>query len=224
MKVLYKVNDLGYDQCMNKKEEPKKTIMELAYLSAIEKSKLHKKLDEALEQGHQVFLNVVKVKPYIPYDGSKFCVQCGESFLPEDSPLNVYCSEKCKTERILDGNKNPFTKTSIIDKRTHLQKVQLDNRNACAYSEVHLPEDVAMYLDCLPDEPFTTEDEHYLYNCLIEELPQARYADGTIYRSELASINRSYDNLESWHTTHQAFIMPWQSRRAYRHKKAKKDY
>lgn len=224
MKVLYKVNDLGYHQCMNKKEESKKTSMELAYLSAIEKSKLHRKLDEALEQGHQVFLNVVKVKPYIPNDGSKICVNCNESFLPKDSPLNVYCSYDCQTEQHLNQNKNPFTKTSIKEKRIDLHPNTINHRTACSYDEVHLPEDVAMYLDSLPDEPFTSEDERYLYNCIIEELPQAKYADGTIYQSELPAIIRSYDQQETWHTSHQAFIMPHQSHRAYLHRKTKKDY
>jgi len=206
MKVLYKVNDLGYHQCMNKKEE------------------LHKKLDEALEKGHQVFLNVVEVKPYIPNDGSKICVNCNESFLPKDSPLNVYCSYDCQTEQHLNRCKNPFTKTSIKERRINLSPSTINHRTACSYDEVHLPDDVAMYLDSLPDEPFTSEDERYLYNCIIEELPQAKYADGTIYQSELLAIIRSYDQQETWHTSHQAFIMPHQSRRAYLNRKAKKDY
>ena len=45
MKVLYKVNDLGYDQCMNKKEERNKTSLELAYAKAVlKKEELHKKI------------------------------------------------------------------------------------------------------------------------------------------------------------------------------------
>lgn len=184
MKVLYKVNDLGYHQCMNKKEESKKTSMELAYLRAVETLKLHRKLDEALKQGHDVILTVVESNSVI--------------------------------------EPKPLTKKSIVEKRVDLHTIHY--RNTCSYDEVHLPEDVAMYLDCLPDEPFTTEDEYYLYNCIIEELPQARYADGTVYQSELVAIVRSFDQPEKWHSSHQAFIMPHQSHRAYLHRKAKKDY
>ena len=186
MKVLYKVNDLGYDQCMNKKEESKKTSMELAYLRAVETLKLHRKLDEALKQGHEVILTVVESKSVI--------------------------------------EPKPLTKKSIVEKRIDLHPSTINYRTTCSYDEVHLPEDVAMYLDCLPDEPFTTEDEYYLYNCIIEELPQARYADGTVYQSELVAIARSFDLPERWHTTHQAFLRSFQSRRAYRHRIARKDY
>jgi len=222
MKVLYKVNDLGYAQCMNKKEEPNKTSIALAYVKAVEKQKLHKQLDVALEQGHQVFLNVVKLKPvvkpkpYIPNDGSKVCQNCEEPFFLKDSPLVVYCSYDCQKERHLEQNKNPYTKTTTS--KTSRITQSLDNAwYVGAYDEVNLPEDVAAYLCSLPDEPYVCEDEQYLNDCIWHDLPHAKNADGTPY------VSPKIGNPD-FATEHQAFITPEQSYRAYRHRMGRKEY
>jgi hypothetical protein len=215
MKVLYKVNDLGYDQCMNKKEERNKTSLELAYAKAVlKKEELHKKIDDAIENGYQVFVNVVQLKPSVPEKTSRVCQHCFNPFYINESQLKNYCSSECKKQRHLDENKNPYTKTntSKTSRITH----SLDNSWCVgAFDEVCLPQDVAAYLCLLPDEPYVCEDEEYLFDCIWHDLPQAKNADGSIYVSP---------KTQHRFAEHQAFITPEQSYRAYRHRMGRKEY
>ena len=194
MKVLYKVNDLGYDQCMNKKEERNKTSLELAYAKAV---------------------NVVQLKPSVPEKTYRVCQHCFNPFYINESQLKNYCSSECKKQRHLDENKNPYTKTntSKTSRITH----SLDNSwYVGAFDEVCLPQDVAAYLCLLPDEPYVCEDEEYLFDCIWHDLPQAKNADGSIYVSPKTQ-HRFAEH-------HQAFITPEQSYRAYRHRMGGKEY
>ena len=127
------------------------------------KKELHKKLDDALEKGHQVFLNVVKVKPYVPDDGSILCQNCEEPFFRKDSPLNVYCSYDCQKERHLNQNKNPFTKTSIKERRIPLHRNVVDSRTTCSYDEVVIDNAIMEHLEHLcTDQPYVQEDLEWL--------------------------------------------------------------
>jgi len=217
MKVLYKVNDLGYDQCMNKKEERNKTSLELAYAKAVlKKEELHKKIDDAIENGYQVFVNVVELKPVVKVEAeeSTLCQNCEEPFFQKDSPLRVYCSHDCQTQRHLNQNKNPYTKTKTS--KTSRITNSLDNGwYVGAFDEVCLPQDVAAYLCSLPDEPYVCEDDEYLFDCIWNDLPHAKNADGTPYVSP---------KTQHHFAEHQALNTPEQSYRAYRHRMARKEY
>jgi len=190
---------------MNKKQEPYKTSLELAFAKARHKRReLHKQLDEALAKGQEVYIKVAPPK-------GRVCVSCGVLHF---ALQNVYCSEECHKVELLEEKKNPFTKTST-GKTTRLLASVDSTWYVGAYDEVCLPQDVSAYLCSLPDEPYVSEDEEYLNDCIWQDLPQAKNADGSIY----VSPKTQYPFSE-----HQAFITREQSSRAYRHRMARKHY
>lgn len=156
---------------------------------------------------------------------SRTCTYCEGLFFKSRSGLLNYCSKDCQKRKKEAQNKNPFTKTSIKERRIPLHRNVVDSRTTCSYDEVVIDNAIMEHLEslCNEDESYVQEDLEWLERVLKEEQTSAFYKDGTPYRPDPISYKLRRERQYWWR---EPFLSRYRRRASHSwyHKSYKKLY
>ena len=138
------------------------------------------------------------------------CVRCEKEFQYEKHKSSVYCSKECQNQTAYEKNRSDFGKKRVTEDLRTDGKIGRDWLPACA-----LPLKVMRIVEAEADNNFVWEDIQEIDKIIAEELPIARYADGTVYVSEVG-----YDELRR-QRAHEQIMMDKGFGRRSRHGKRK---
>jgi hypothetical protein len=138
------------------------------------------------------------------------CVRCEKEFQYEKHKSSVYCSKECERQTAYEKNRSDFGKKRVTEDLRTDGKIGRDWLPACA-----LPLKVMRIVEAEADNNFVWEDIQEIDKIIAEELPIARYADGTVYVSEVG-----YDELRR-QRAHEQIMMDKGFGRRSRHGKRK---
>jgi len=110
------------------------------------------------------------------------CVRCEKEFQYERHKSSVYCSKECERQTAYEKNRSDFSKKRVTQDLRTDGKIGRDWLPACA-----LPLKVMRIVEAEADNNFVWEDMQEIDKIIAEELPIARYADGTVYVSEISN-------------------------------------
>ena len=99
------------------------------------------------------------------------CVVCDKELIGNQT---LYCSDKCSALTRYDDNKRLSPSESIF---TDNAKWHEGHYGKCNVEVVELTNP----LEVIDLAPYTYESDYYIEQCIIEELPVARYTDGSIH-------------------------------------------
>ena len=102
------------------------------------------------------------------------CVVCDKELTGNQT---LYCSDQCSRLTRLDDRKRP---TPVAPFGTG-NKWHEGHYGKCNIDIVESKNT----LEVISLEPYTVENDYYIEKCIIEELPQARYTDGSFHTSAL---------------------------------------
>ena len=108
------------------------------------------------------------------------CVRCEKKFQYDRHKSSVYCSKECEKQTQYEKNRSVFGKKRVTQDLRTDGKIGRDWLPACA-----LPLKVMRVVEAEADNNFVWEDVNEIDKIIAEELPVARYADGTVYVSEV---------------------------------------
>jgi len=110
------------------------------------------------------------------------CVRCEKEVKYERHKSSVYCSKECERQTAYEKNRSDFGKKRVTEDLRTDGKLGRDWLPACA-----LPLKVMRIVEAEADNNFVWEDIQEIDKIIAEELPIARYADGTVYVSEVSN-------------------------------------
>ena len=103
------------------------------------------------------------------------CVVCDKELTGNQT---LYCSDKCSRLTRLDDRKRPVRAESIFNDGSKWHEGHYGKCNV----DIVESKNTLLAIDL---KPYTVEDDYYIEKCIIEELPLARYSDGSFHSSTL---------------------------------------
>jgi len=109
------------------------------------------------------------------------CVRCEKEFQYEKHKSSVYCSKECRTQTAYETNRSDFSIKSITK---GLRDDGHKTTSEWMQGGVLLPQPLLDVLEFAPSNA-VWEDPQNIDKIISEELPIAKYSDGTAYVSEV---------------------------------------
>lgn len=109
------------------------------------------------------------------------CVRCEKEFQYKKRKSSVYCSKECQTQTAYETNRSDFSIKSITK---GLRDDGHKTTSEWMQGGVLLPQPLLDVLEFAPSNA-VWEDPQNIDKIISEELPIARYSDGTVYVSEV---------------------------------------
>ena len=103
------------------------------------------------------------------------CVVCDKELTGSQT---LYCSDECSRATRLDERKRPTPAESIFNSASKWHEGHYGHCNI----DIVESKNSLVAIDL---EPYTYESDYYIEKCIIEELSQARYTDGTCHDNKL---------------------------------------
>ena len=160
---------------------PKCREEEKRYEASKEKLERHKRRQEKILLREQALhkkriAKLDKELARLKKENKKYkCVVCDNELTGQQT---LYCSDECSKLSRLDERKRLTPATSIFSESGKWHEGYYGKCNV----------DIVETKNCLEVinlEPYTYESDYYIEKCIIEDLPEARYTDGTWHSNKL---------------------------------------
>ena len=135
-----------------------------------------KKVEREKEKQEKRIAKLDKELAKLRQENKKFkCVVCDNELTGSQT---LYCSDKCSRVTRLDERKRPTPAESIFNNASKWHEGHYGHCNI----DIVESKNSLVAIDL---EPYTYESDYYIEKCIIEELSQARYTDGTCHDNKL---------------------------------------
>lgn len=135
-----------------------------------------KKVEREKEKQEKRIAKLDKELAKLRQENKKFkCVVCDNELTGSQT---LYCSNECSRVTRLDERKRPTPAESIFNNASKWHEGHYGHCNI----DIVESKNSLVAIDL---EPYTYESDYYIEKCIIEELSQARYTDGTCHDNKL---------------------------------------